>query len=1061
MIKTKENTQYQSAEPLKGVSILELLGKKLSGALILLAVFLSISAHVYPRPGHSILDAVDPGFNAQIETNSFFGKFVHKIIALPNGKILASGIFNSYNRQPVGTLIRLNPDGSLDTTFNNNLFGVDDYPVFMLVQADGRIIVGNNIFPAGQSTPVLSLKRLTEDGDIDPSFDYQTGGILGSFCFDQNEKLLLVGVFNVNINGNDVPRELIRINQDGSFDPSFDFTFDMDINRVVAQNDKIIVTGADPALNAHAVYRFNSDGSVDTTFSGTFFEHFFVRGLVVQPDKKILLMNETQIHRINENGGLDPGFQSSSFQGPARGLHLAADGRITIANGSSLIQIRRLLSDGTPDSGFATYDAVDFGCFDVQPDGKVVVGDSAAVITGTQVPNHFVRLLENGSVDPNFNVGGIGFQSMTPGSIWSIDIQPDDKILIAGKFDTVNQISRPKMARLNPDSSLDSSFQLSVSGPGDRFTSINSIYYVKTQPDGKIIVSGNFVYTLNGTTKANLVRLDPDGSIDPTFVLNFNIANLYDVNLAGRNKPLLLGNSQILIGSSRAQSTGSPTIPTRVNSNGTLDTSFNPNFFGGHDLIYIYDIAVQPDGKILIGGKWHDPGGSPQNSFMARLNADGSTDQTFQISQTLNQQISAFLLLENGKILIAKGSYPILNAAQSDVQRLNSDGTPDNTFNAGTGVDGAVNAMVILPTGKVLLGGRFTEYDGSARANLALINPDGSLDKTTYNVNHEVLCMTLDKDGRLLIGGNFTTINVDGGEQFTRSFVARLVDRSHLGSLRFDFDGDGKSDYAVYNPDNRVWSIFQSGNDTVAEVQFGLDGDKLAPADYDGDGKADIAVYRPSTGIWYTLKSTEGFAAYRWGLPEDKPVPADYDGDGKADIAVYRPSEGNWYILQSSNLQLKALHFGLSGDIPLQSTDFDADGIADVAVWRPSEGIWYWLPSSLPAGQFRAVKFGQNGDIPVAADFNGDLKTDLVIYRPSEGIWYQYLSTSTESFTFAAVRFGQNGDVPVTADYNGDGKADIAIRRQNLWHVLMSGETYVVSTFGSGTDTAVAGFDSQ
>lgn len=186
--------------------------------------------------------------------------------------------------------------------------------------------------------------------------------------------------------------------------------------------------------------------------------------------------------------------------------------------------------------------------------------------------------------------------------------------------------------------------------------------------------------------------------------------------------------------------------------------------------------------------------------------------------------------------------------------------------------------------------------------------------------------------------------------------------------LSGDFDGDGKADLAVYRKGaNNSQSHFfyrpsaQTGVNYITYA-FGLGEDKPVVEDFDGDGKTDIAVYRPSNGVWYIQKSRDGFYATQFGVVTDKPVPADYDGDGKADVAVFRVENGVWY-LQRSRDGFAGFAFGIGTDKPV-AADYDGDGKADIAVFR--NGIWYLQRST--AG-FSGVQFGILTDKPVPNAF--------------------------------------------------------------------------------------------
>lgn len=258
------------------------------------------------------------------------------------------------------------------------------------------------------------------------------------------------------------------------------------------------------------------------------------------------------------------------------------------------------------------------------------------------------------------------------------------------------------------------------------------------------------------------------------------------------------------------------------------------------------------------------------------------------------------------------------------------------------------------------------------------------------------------------------------------------MDLAPSGSVRSDFDGDGKSDLAVFRPGDNNWYRRYSSTGVDDASGWGVDTDRLAPGDYDGDGKTDLAVYRPSLGTWFIYQSLSGSVSQvNFGIAEDLPVQNDYDGDGKADIAVFRPSTGEWHLNRSSAGPTTII-FGTEGDKPVAG-DYDGDGRADLAVFRPADAVWYINGS---ANGFSATQFGLSSDKLVPADYDGDAKVDIAVFRQADGLWY--LLRSQAGFT--AQPWGQNGDIPAPGDFDGDGKTDISIFRPSdgFWYRLNS-----------------------
>jgi uncharacterized delta-60 repeat protein len=361
----------------------------------------------------------------------------------------------------------------------------------------------------------------------------------------------------------------------------------------------------------------------------------------------------------------------------------------------------------------------------------------------------FSIFAQPGTNDPSFNIG-TGFND----GVFETVIQADGKIIAGGYFTTFNGLAHNRLVRLNSDGSLDNTFNI-----GTGFDA--GVLTISIQTDGKIIVGGDFT-TFNGNVANRLVRLNSNGTIDNTF----NIGSGFDNSIYTTN---IQTDGKIIVGGVFALFNASLHLRiVRLNTDGSLDTSFNPNSsFNGN----VYSTAIQSDGKIIAGGNSTIFNGT-SIGCIARLNTDGSLDASFNNGTGYNSDVWTISIQADGKI-ITGGYFTSFNGTSINrISRLNSNGSSDISFNVGSGFGDGVFTTNIQADGKIIVGGLYSSFNGSQQTRLARLNTNGSLD-ATFNIGtgfgNDVLTTTIQADGKIIAGGNFSNIS-----SISRNKLARL-----------------------------------------------------------------------------------------------------------------------------------------------------------------------------------------------------------------------------------------------------------------------------------------------
>ncbi|MEO7080463.1 MAG: hypothetical protein ABIY71_03010 [Flavobacteriales bacterium] len=651
--------------------------------------------------------SLDPSFVPVVGPNGY----VQDLLVQADGKILICGSFSRYDEVPREKVARLNADGTLDITFDPGT-GPNATVYNLNQQADGKVIISGT-FLTVNGTDSKRVARLNTDGSLDPGF-LVGGGFSGSVfsAFLQPDgKLLATGFFS-DYAGNP-SMGLARLNVNGSFDTSFTPQTSSSNNGgacfALQADGKVFFGGSFEAYGAvprSKLARLFADGTLDASFDPGVGPNDPVVSVAVAPDGKVLVAGDFdewngqpsgRLVRLNADGTLDASFQSGSGADERIAMismddqeRILVGGMFLNFNGAQRNHIARLASGGALDPLFTTSPGASGGFLTAavrDANGRIVIGGNMTEFDGIPVPN-IARLLPDGSLDPSFDPGA------GPNDFIEVMVsQPDGRILVGGRFMEYDGVSRPKIARILVDGSLDPSFD-----PGGGVSStFQSIFALATLPDGKLLAGGGFTM-FNGVAVKNIVRLNSDGSIDPSF-------------------------------------------QTGVGPNNTVAI-----------------IMVQPDGKVMVGGHFTEFNGLPRGKVV-RLSANGSVDNSFESTAGANGQVNSIVQLADGGYLIAGFFTEYDGVPCGGIARLLSNGALDPSFALGAGGDFAVLNILQLPDERFVAVGNFTTFDGVMRKRVVRLHVDGSVDMDFdpgEGANGSPVGILLQVDGGLVLYGRTT-----------------------------------------------------------------------------------------------------------------------------------------------------------------------------------------------------------------------------------------------------------------------------------------------------------------
>jgi uncharacterized delta-60 repeat protein len=421
-------------------------------------------------------------------------------------------------------------------------------------------------------------------------------------------------------------------------------------------------------------------------------------------------------------------------------------------------------------------------------------------------------------LDPSFAIEG------PDSTVWAVALQTNGQVVIAGdfnsidqsQFDTRNNIFR--LARLNATGVIDTNFNVG-NGPN------NTVFAAAITTNGQILIGGNFI-AYDGTPRGRIARINSNGSLDTAFNTGSGADGFVKrIVLQADGRALITGAFSTINGTNRS-------AVARLLTSGALDPAFNPVLSG--PLTVPPDVAVQPDGRILIAGSFTQVNGT-NRSYLARLNADGTLDDTFT-TPTINDAVNRVGLLPDGRIVIAGLFTTVSGAARPGLALLHPNGLLDTSFatdgppNPTSFETPAIQTLEVQADGRILVAGNFDAIGSVSRVRLARLLTNGVVDADyghpTAGPGSIVRSMAVLPDGRVVIGGDFTAVEGDN----SRKRIARL--NPSPGTVQFATNAFS----AAENAGVAQLTVTRTGGDLGAiDLAYTTSGGTASPGvDYDG-----------------------------------------------------------------------------------------------------------------------------------------------------------------------------------------------------------------------------------